>query len=243
MSRLEEVLERYIEHSEAAMAAVREEVAEIRAQQVRFDQEVLQMRRESEARWKRFDQDRKESEDRWKKFEEQAEKDRQQAEKDRQQAEKDRQQAEKDRRDFNKRMAEIADRVGRFVEDMVHPNASRIAGKLFVGDPIETLAIRVKRRHPQEPSRIIEVDLLVAGSHHLLIGEAKSTPTVEKTNAFLEKVSEVAEFFPEYARHRVLPLLASVSFDPSLVAYLSRQKVYALGFGDHTMELLNEGAF
>ena len=229
VSRLEEVLERYIEHSEAAMAAVREEVAEIRAQQVRFDQEVLQMRRESEARWKRFDQDRKESEDRWKKFEEQAE--------------KDRQQAEKDRRDFNKRMAEIADRVGRFVEDMVHPNASRIAGKLFVGDPIETLAIRVKRRHPQEPSRIIEVDLLVAGSHHLLIGEAKSTPTVEKTNAFLEKVSEVAEFFPEYARHRVLPLLASVSFDPSLVAYLSRQKVYALGFGDHTMELLNEGAF
>ena len=191
---------------------------------------------------------------RWKEFEQRAEASRQQADKDRQdfnnrweefeqRAEASRQQADKDRRDFNKRQAEISDRIGRFVEEMVHPNAARIAGKLFGDDPIETLAIRVKRRHPQDASRMIELDLLVAGSRHLLIGEAKSTPTVEKSNAFLEKVAEIAEFFPEYAGLKVLPLLASVSFEPSLVAHLSRQKVYALGFGDNTMELLNEGAF
>lgn len=126
---------------------------------------------------------------------------------------------------------------------MVHPNAARIAGQLFSDDPIETLAIRVKRRHPKDASRMIEIDLLVAGDRHLLIGEAKSTPTMEKSNDFLEKVASVAEFFPEYARHKVLRLLASVSFDSSLLAYLSRQKVYALGFGDNTMELLNKDAF
>ncbi len=51
------------------------------------------------------------------------------------------------------------------------------------------------------------------------------------------------DFFPEYAGRTIQPLLASVSFDPSLVTYLTRRRLYALGFGDETMELLNEGAF
>ncbi len=53
----------------------------------------------------------------------------------------------------------------------------------------------------------------------------------------------VPGFFPESAGHRILPLLASVAFDPTLLAYLSRQRIHALGFGDETMELLNEGYF
>jgi len=272
VSRLEEVLERFIERTEAAQAIAREEMAELRALQARTDREFLNLRRESELRqknaderWKKFEQQADErqrnaderwikfeqqaderqrnADERWKKFEQQAEKDRQQAEKDRQQADKARQQADKDRRDFNKRQAEISDRIGRFVEEMVHPNAARIAGQLFSDDPIETLAIRVKRRHPKDASRMIEIDLLVSGDRHLLIGEAKSTPTMEKSNDSLEKAAPVADFFPDYARHKVLPLLASVSFDSSLLAYLSRQKVYALGFGDNTMELLNKDAF
>ncbi|MGK0184537.1 MAG: hypothetical protein ACI9R3_000309 [Verrucomicrobiales bacterium] len=165
---------------------------------------------------------RQESEERWKTHEEQG---------------------TKERRDFNKRMAEISDRVGRFVEDMVHPNASRIAAKLFDGDPIRTLAIRVKRRHPSDSARVMELDLFVAGERHVLLGEAKSTPTVEKADAFLEKTAQFGEFFPEYANHTVLPMLASVGFDPSLVTYLNRRHIHALGFGDETMELLNEGAF
>lgn len=268
ISRLEEAVERFVEQSVAvfaAAAAIREDVAEIRASNARTDRALLQLRQESEKRWKESDErwkefeqraekDRKESDERWKKsderwkeFEQRAEKDRKESEerwkKFEQQADKDRHQADKDRKDFNKRMAELSDRIGRFVEDMVHPNAARIAGKLFGDDPIETLAIRVKRRHPADASRMMELDLLVVGEKHLLVGEAKSTPTVEKADAFLEKVREVPDFFPEYAGRTILPLLASVSFDPSLVTYLSRQRLYALGFGDETMELLNEGAF
>ncbi len=268
ISRLEEAVERFVEQSSvvfAAAAAIREDVAEIRASNARTDHALLLLRQESEESWRKFehrldktyeeseerwrkfehrlDNAHEESEERWKKFEQQAEKDREQAEKGRQEADKDRQQADKDRKDFNKRMAEISDRIGRFVEDMVHPNAARIAGKLFGGDSIETLAIRVKRRHPSDPSRIMELDLLVAGRRHVLIGEAKSTPTVEKADAFLEKAREMPDFFPEFAGHKVLPLMASVSFDPSLVAYFNRCRLYALGFGDDTMELLNEGAW
>jgi hypothetical protein len=38
-------------------------------------------------------------------------------------------------------------------------------------------------------------------------------------------------------------MLASVTIEPALVKYLSRKHIYALGFGDETMELVNEGAF
>ncbi len=158
-------------------------------------------------------------------------------------AEKNHQRFEKERKDANKRIAEISDRVGRFVEDIVHPNAERIAKKLFGNDSIRTLAIRVKRTHPSDAARMMELDLLVVGSQHVLLGEAKSTPKVEKADDLLDKVREFPAFFPEYAGHKVLPMLASVSFDPSLIAYLNRKRIYALGFGDGTMELLNEGAF
>ena len=265
VSRLEDVLERFIEQSSALFAALHEEVTEIRASNARTDNALLRLWQEFDARWKEVEQraemDRLEFNARWKKFEQQAEKDRQQAEidrqasderwkkfeqqaeKDRQQAEINRQQAEKEHRDFNKRMAEISDRVGRFVEDMVHPNATRIARQLFGDDPIETLAIRVKRRHPSDSSRMLELDLLVAGKKYLLIGEAKSTPTVEKTDAFLDKVKDIPAFFPEYADRKVLPLMASISFEPSLLAYFTRKKLCALGFGDETMEILNENAW
>ncbi|HEY5893598.1 MAG TPA: hypothetical protein VIT91_10245 [Chthoniobacterales bacterium] len=317
VDRLEEAMIRFVDQTSMAIAAIHEDVAEIRASAARTDRELLGMRQESDRRWKETNQ-------RFEKLFQQAEKDRQdwqaradedrqdwqtRADKDRQdwqiradndradwesQGESARQQTEKDRQDwqtradndradwearadkdradwqartekdrvdwevradkaekerkeenkaFNRRLAEISDRVGRFIEDMVYPNAERIALKLFAGDAVETLTIRVKRKHPADPSRRIELDLLVVGARHLLVGEAKSTPTVEKADAFLEKIRELPEFFPEYAGRKILPMLASVTIDPPLVKYLSRKHIYALGFGDETMELLNDGDF
>src|SRR5438552_18922099 len=91
---LEASLARFIDHSNMIIAAIHEDVAEIRASNARTDRQLLEMRQEA-------DRDRQ-----------QAERDRQQAERDRQQAERDRQQAERDRKDFNKRLAEISDSMG-----------------------------------------------------------------------------------------------------------------------------------
>lgn len=229
VDRLEETLSRFIEQTSLMIAAIHEDVAEIRASNARTDRLLLQMQQQA-------DKDREEFSQRFSEMQ-------QKADKDRASADKKWEEAEKDRKDFNKRLAEISDRVGRFVEDMVHPNAGRIARQLFGDDPVQTLAIRVKRRHPIDASRMLELDLLVAGESHLLVGEAKSTPNPEKADEFLQKVQTIPEYFPEYAGLQILPMLASVSFAPSLVAYLNRKKIYALGFGDETMELLNAGDF
>ena len=200
------------------IAANREDIAEMRASNARTDRQLLEMQQ-------------------------QAAMDREQAEKDRQQADKDRQRGEKERKEFNRQLAGISDRLGSLIEDMVAPNAPRIARTLFEGDEVLTSSIRVKRRHPSDPGLNIELDLLVVGRSHLLVGEAKSKVTVEKAMAFLEKMRSIPEFFPKFSGFTILPLIASVGIESSLVAHLSRLHIYALAFGDETMEILNEGAF
>jgi hypothetical protein len=44
---------------------------------------------------------------------------------------------------------------------------------------------------------------------------------------------------PEYAGHRLVPVVASVTIDPSVITFLNRQKVYGVAMGDETMELVN----
>ena len=221
------------------IAANHEDISEMRASNARTDRQLLEMQQQAAKDREQADKDRQRGD----KDREQADKDRQQVEKDRQQIEKDRQRGDKERQEFNRQLAGISDRLGSLIEDMVAPNAPRIARTLFEGDEVLTSAIRVKRRHPSDPGLNIELDLLVVGSRHLLVGEAKSKVTVEKAVAFLEKMRSIHEYFPEFSGFTILPLIASVGIESSLVAHLSRLRIYALAFGDETMEMLNEGAF
>jgi len=247
VDRLEETLNRFIEQTSHMMAANREDIAEMRASNARTDRLLLEMRQEAERDREQANRERREAE----LGRQQAEKERQRAEgerqlqavRDREEADKEHQRAEKERKEFNRQLAGISDRLGSLIEDMVAPNAPRIARSLFGGDDVLTSSIRVRRRHPSDSGQTIELDLLVAGGSHVLVGEAKSKVTVDKAVAFLEKVRAVPEFFPEFKGFTILPMIASVNIEPSLVAHLSRLRIYALGFGDETMEILNGGDF
>jgi hypothetical protein len=232
VDRLETVFASFMERTEEALADIRSSAAdirastaEIRASNLRTDAILLEMQRQAE------------------KDRQQAEKDRQQAEKDRQQAERDRQQAEKDRKDFNKRLAELSDSMGTLIEDMVAPNARRIASEIFPSDPVIRLAQRVRQTHPAGRGRMIEIDLLAAGREHLIVVEAKRRLDTEKIREFVEKVSSIPEYMPEYAGHKLVPVVASVAIDPTVITFLNRQKVYGVAMGDETMQLVNLGQF
>jgi hypothetical protein len=166
-----------------------------------------------------------------------------QAEKDRQQADQDRRLAEKERKDFNKRLAELSQSMGTLIEDMVAPNARRIAEEIFPGDPVVMMGQRLRRVHPDDRGRMMEVDLLVAGRNHVMVVEAKRRIDPEKIRDFLERMSHLPEFFPEYSQHKLVPVMATVNVDPTVITYLNRQKVYGVAMGDETMELVNLGQF
>jgi hypothetical protein len=90
---------------------------------------------------------------------------------------------------------------------------------------------------------MVEVDLLVAGQRHLMIVEAKRRLDAQKVREFVDRVESIRPFFPEYAHHKLVPVVASVTIDPSVITYLNRHKVYGVAMGDETMELVNFGQF
>jgi hypothetical protein len=234
---LEEVFAQFMRETSQILAANRENIAEIRASNARTDHQLLIMQQ-------RADKDRQQAEkDRQQliQMQQQADKDRQQADKDRQQADKDRQQAEKERKEFNRKLAEITDSQGLMIENMVWPNLKRIATEVFAGVPSEMEGIRIKRRKRGDAGRQKEIDLLAAAPAPgpVLVCEAKSKPSSEKTREFLDSLVDFPEYFPEYADRRIIPMVASIAFDPSLLEFMTRQGVLALGFGDETMEILN----
>ncbi len=240
VDRLESVFASFMERTEEALAEIRASTAEIRAStaeirasSLRTDAMLLEMQRQAE-------RDRQQAERERQQDREQAERKRQQ---DREQAERSWEQAEKDRKDFNKRLAELSDSMGTLVEDMVAPNARRIAAEIFPGDPVVRFAQRLRQVHPSDPARMIEIDLLAAGRQHLMIVEAKRRLNPEKVRDFLELVASVPEFLPEYAGHKLVPVVASVTIDASVIAFLNRVQVYGVAMGDETMELVNAGQF
>jgi hypothetical protein len=162
-----------------------------------------------------------------------------QGKQDREQAEKDRQQAEKERKDLNKRMAELSDSMGRLIEDMVAPCGFKLVNSISGTEEAESVAERVWRRHPIQPGQSIEYDLMAVGPTKLLIVEAKWTVAPGKAREFKEQMAALPEFYPEYAGKVLCSAVASVYLEPSVVAFLNREKIYGIAMGDETMQVVN----
>jgi len=201
---LEATLARFIEHTDLMIAAIHEDVAEIRAGHARTDRQLLEIQ---------------------------------------QQAEKDRQAAEKDRKDFNKRLAEVSDSMGTLIEDMVAPCGFQLARTVFGSEEAQACAIRVKRRHPARRGEVMELDLLAIGPAKLLVVEVKRRIDAAKVAEYRDKLERFPEFFPELADKTLCAAVASVYLEPSVVAFLNREKVYGIAMGDEVMEVINLGQF
>jgi hypothetical protein len=222
---LETALARFIEHTDLA-------IAEIRASNARTDRQLLEMQQQADKERQQADKERQ-----------RADKDRQRADKDRQRADKDRQRAEKDRKDFNKRLAEISDSMGTLIEDMVAPCGFQLARTVFGSEEAQTCAIRVKRKHPARPGEVMELDLLAIGPAKLLVVEVKRRIDAAKVAEYRDKLKRLPEFFPELAGKILCAAVASVYLEPSVVAFLNREKVYGIAMGDEVMEVINLGQF
>jgi hypothetical protein len=215
---LETALAQFVEQTNRVVAAIHEDVAEIRASNARTDRRLLEMQQ-------------------------QADKDRQQVDKDRQQANKDRQQGEKGHKDFNKRMAELSDSMGMLIEDMVAPCGFQLSKVIFRDREAHSCGIRLRHKHPANPSEMMELDLLATGPTKALVVEVKRRLDAAKVSEYLEKLKRLPEFFPELAGKTVLPAVASVYLEASVIAFLNRQKVYGIAMGDEVMGVVNLGQF
>ena len=250
---LEEVFRNFVRENSRIIAANNEAIAEIRASNARTDRQLLAMQQQADRDRENADRDRENAgrdrergdrdRDKLTAMMEQADRDRERGDRDREKADLDRERAEKERKDFNRRLAEVTDSQGLMIENMVWPNLNRVAKQIFRDGSVLFSGIRLKRRPPSNRGRLMELDLLAAGEKEILICEAKSKVDASKVREFLDKLRDFPEFFPEYAGLTLRPMIASIYFDPSVVAHMTSLNVIALGFGDETMEVLNPEAF
>ncbi len=142
-------------------------------------------------------------------------------------------------REHTLEMARIADRIGRFAEDIVAPNLPRLARETFGIAQVDFSGQRVEKRHAAAPAKFREFDFVLAGQRKLLVNETKSTARLRYFDEFAGVLKEIFAYFPEYKGYSVIPVFASLGLSPDFVRRLTRLKIYALALGDRTMELLN----
>lgn len=136
-------------------------------------------------------------------------------------------------------MAHIADRIGRFCEDIVAPNLPRIAAEAFGITDIELEAPRIKKRHIDHLDRLQEFDFVLAGNRQLLVASVKSTAHDKDATDFVRLLKDIFSYFPEFQGYTLVPILASMALRKDLVQRLTRLKLYGLALGQRTMELVN----
>ena len=140
---------------------------------------------------------------------------------------------------MNKQWGDLANKMGTIIEDILAPNLRRLAREHFHCDPIEAFIIRYTRRRPGPLGTESEFDTLVVAEGVVLLGEAKSSPSLTYADEFAAKVATFFDYFPEYRGRRLIPIFGSWAIPDHVVERLTAHRIYALRMGEDTMELVN----
>jgi hypothetical protein len=88
------------------------------------------------------------------------------------------------KKDLDKQWGDLANKMGTIIEDVLAPNLRRLAREHFRFESIDDFMIRRSRRRPGQSKRArkdeSEFDTLVVGPDAVVLGEAKSTPSLGK---------------------------------------------------------------
>jgi hypothetical protein len=94
-------------------------------------------------------------------------------------------------------------------------------------------------RHSQDPSRLREFDYIYATRQGWIVVASRTTPKLNDVDEFRSLLSEAGEYFPQFASLPLRPIFASLYLPEHVVKYCTRHKIYALGMGPETKQLLN----
>lgn len=147
-------------------------------------------------------------------------------------------------RESTKKWGELSNKMGTLVEDFVSPSIPRILRTVLdCQEQMEMTAIRLRRRHPVDRGRTREFDIIAVCSEYVLINETKSSLNSKDVDDFVELMSQVRDFFPEYAGLHFVGAIASLYVDESVVRYGQKQGLLVLGLSGTLIEVLNESGF
>jgi hypothetical protein len=146
------------------------------------------------------------------------------------------------KKDLDKKWGDLSNKLGTIVEDVLIPNLPRLAVDHFHFADVIHVFGRYNRKSPKDKKTWQEFDALIIGPESLILGEAKSSPSIEYAEQFAKKIVQFREFFPEYKSKKVIPVFGSWSIHPTVKDRLTALGIYGMEMGEDTMQLTNAKA-
>jgi len=156
--------------------------------------------------------------------------------------ETDRQFKETDKKiqSLNQRMGDNANRLGEFVQEMVHPAVV----KLF-----QERNLPVHQVHPNivayDDNRrfVMEIDLLVVNTDTAIAVECKSKLVQADVVEHLERLAIFKQHFPQYSSCKLLGAVAAMVMAPDVGRYAYRNGLFVLAQSGDAVEIRNDDRF
>jgi len=97
---------------------------------------------------------------------------------------------------------------------------------------------RFKRKAKDKDNRR-EFDIIAVYDTMVILVEVKSTPRIPYIDDFIAVLKELYEYFPEYKGKMVIPVFASLYLPGEVIAYLTKNGIYARAIKEDMMDLIN----
>ena len=144
-----------------------------------------------------------------------------------------------DRKKAFRQWGEVTNKMGTLAEDFVAPCVREVAERYFGCSDEEDFMVRRYKRKPKEKGKRREFDIIAVYERVVILVEVKSTPRLSYIDEFVAVLKELPEYFPEYSGRRVMPVFASLYLPDDVVAYLTKNGIYAMAIRDDMMDLMN----
>lgn len=143
-------------------------------------------------------------------------------------------------KETDKKIGELGNRLGDFVEGFVAPGAVRLFRER--GIEVTGLSRNVQKNH-EKLGLGLEIDLLVTNGDVCVLVEVKSHLGVDDVNEHLERMEKFKPLFPEYADKKVHGAVAAMVLPEEVAKYAYRKGFFVIAQKGESVVLLNDEKF
>ncbi len=143
-------------------------------------------------------------------------------------------------RQMNIKWGEIAKKLGTITEDLVAPSIPRIVKGEF---GLEVVDVMIRRKKKLADGRTKEYDAIAVAGEYVFVDSTKSTLDSDGVKEFVADIQEFRGFFPEYAKNKIVGILASLYVDEGILAYAGKMGFVVIAVGENLMEVKNPKGF
>lgn len=107
-----------------------------------------------------------------------------------------------------------------------------------------TVTNLARRLESQKNGHHMELDFLLSNETELVIGEVKTTMSVDDVNHFLKKLEEFLLFFPYFKGFKIYGAMIGIRIEQEADRYAHRQGLFVFKVGgEGRLKILNDEAF